>query len=156
MTGSGETQALYMILLVKHIMLCHATSPDLLKHTAPEPLFNGDSGIGPPSDLALDYLLWATATARPSIFTPLQSLPVEVQDMILEYVSIGTVVAAKVGCLLCFGSPFSWNDGAFIVTLEERHRIRPTGFSVESLIWFGEHKSGIAYLARPFPPLTLV
>lgn len=102
---SGEAQPHYMILSVKHIMLCYATGPNLLKHTAPEPLFNGDYGIGSPSDLALDYLIWATASARPTVFTPLQLLPVEVQDIILNYVSVGTVEAAKVGCLLGLGSP---------------------------------------------------
>ncbi|OCK76592.1 hypothetical protein K432DRAFT_360103 [Lepidopterella palustris CBS 459.81] len=147
-TDSGEAQAHYMILSVKHIMLCHATGPNSLKHTAPEPLFNGDYGVGPPSDLALDYLVWATASARPWIFTTLQSLPVEVQDIILKYVSAGTVLAAKVGCLLGLGSPFLWKDGPLMVTLEERYSIRPSGSSVESQVWFGEHKSGIVYLAR--------
>ncbi len=147
-TDHSKAQAHYMILSVKHIMLCYATSPNLLQHTAPEPLFNGDYGIGPPSDLALDFLIWATASARPSIFTPLQSLPIDVQDMILNYVSIGTVVTAKIGCLLGLGSPFSWKDGLLKITLEERYSIRPSGSSVESQVWFGEHKSGIVYLAR--------
>ena len=147
-TNSGEAQAHYIILSVKYIMLCHATGLASLKHTAPEPLFNGDYGIGPPSDLALDYLIWATASARPSIFTPLQSLPIEIQDIILNYVSVGTVVATKVRCLLGLGSSFSWKDGPLKVTLEERYLIRPSGSSVESQVWFGEHKSGIVYLAR--------
>ncbi|KAF2810984.1 uncharacterized protein BDZ99DRAFT_475845 [Mytilinidion resinicola] len=147
-TAFGEPQAHYMILSVKHIMLCHATSPNSLMYTVPEPLFNGDYGVGPPSDLALDYLIWATASARPRIFTPLQSLPIEVHDIILDYVSGGTVVAAKVGCLLGLGSPFLWKDGPLEVTLMERYKIRPTGSSVESEVWFGEQKSGIVYLAR--------
>ena len=147
-TYSCEAQAHYMILSVKHIMLCYATGANSLKHTAPEPFFNGDYGIGPPSDLALDYLIWATASARPSIFTPLQSLPIEVQDMMLNYVSVGTVAAAKIGCLLGLGSLFSWKDGPLKVTLEERYLIRPSGSSVESQVWFDEHKSGIVYLAR--------
>lgn len=97
---SGEVQAHYMILSVKHIMLCHATSLGSLKYTSPEPLVNGNHSIRPPSNPALDYLIWATASARPSIPTPLQSLPIEIQDVILNYVSIGTVIAAKIGCLL--------------------------------------------------------
>ncbi|KAH7389436.1 hypothetical protein DE146DRAFT_747597 [Phaeosphaeria sp. MPI-PUGE-AT-0046c] len=145
---SGEAHAQYMILSVKHIMLCHAANRDTLKHTAPEPLFNGDFGTGPPSDLALDYLTWATASARPSILTIIQALPVEAQDMILNYSSVGTVLAAKLGCMLGLGSPFSWKDGPLKVTLEERYVIRPSGSSVESQVWFGEQKSGIFYLAR--------
>ncbi|KAF2835300.1 hypothetical protein M501DRAFT_462415 [Patellaria atrata CBS 101060] len=147
-TDSGETQAHYMILSIRHIMLCYATGPDLFQHTAPEPLFNGDYGIGPPSDLALDYLTWATASARPSILTPLRSLPIEVQDIILNYISVGTVVAAKVGCLLGLGSLFLWKDGPLKVALQERYLIRHSGSSVESEVWFGEHRSGIVYLAR--------
>lgn len=144
---SEETQANYMILSVKHIMLCHAAGPTL-KHTAPEPLFNGDHDVSPASDLALDYLIWATTSARPLVFTPIQLLPVETQDTILHYVSLGTVVAAKEGCLLGLGSPFLWKDGSLIVTLEERHVTRPSGSSAESQVWFGGHKSGIVYLAR--------
>jgi len=44
-----------MILSIKHIVLCRVTGPNTLEYTALEPLFNGNYGIGPPSDLALDY-----------------------------------------------------------------------------------------------------
>lgn len=138
----------YMILSVKHISLCRVTSPTSLVNTAPERLFNGRSGSESPSDLALDYLLWATASARPLIETPLQLLPVEVQDMVLNHVSVGTVEAAKFGCLLGLGAPFLWRDGPLKVTLEARHVIRPSGSSVESQVWFDQHKSGVVYLAR--------
>jgi hypothetical protein len=131
-------------------MLCYANGSNSLQHTAPEPLFNGDYDTAPASDLALNYLIWATASARTSIFTPLQSLPIEVQDLILNHASAGTgrVSAAKLGCLLGLGAPFLWKDGPLKLTLEERYSIRPSGSSVESHIWFGEHKSGIVYLAR--------
>lgn len=46
-----RAHAHYMVLSVKHVMLCHASGPDSLEHTAPEPLFNGDYGTGAPSDL---------------------------------------------------------------------------------------------------------
>ncbi|KAF1948553.1 hypothetical protein CC80DRAFT_431300, partial [Byssothecium circinans] len=149
-TDCGEVQPNYIILSVKHVMLCHATGPSSLKHTAPEPLFNGDYDTAPPSELALNYLLWATASARPSISTPLQSLPVELQNIILDYVSVGTVETAKVGCLLGIGSTYSWKDGPLKVTLEKRHMIRHSRSPVESLVWFAEHKSGIVYLARKY------
>ncbi|KAF2493951.1 hypothetical protein BU16DRAFT_60318 [Lophium mytilinum] len=144
-TASGEAQAQYMVLSVKSIMLCHVTIQHSLECTVPEPLFNG---IEPPSGLALDYLIWATASARPWIFTPLQSLPIEIQNIILDYEVIGTLEAAKVGCLLGLGSPFLWKDGPLEVTLEERHLPLPSGSTVESQLWFGEHKSGIVYWAR--------
>jgi hypothetical protein len=147
-TISGESHAHYMILSVKHIMLCHTTDRASFKHTAPEPLFNGDYGTGSPSDLALDYLIWATASARLSIFTAIQFLPIEIQDMILNYSSIGTVGAAKLGCMLGLGSPFLWKHGPLKITLEERYVTRPTGYKVESQVWFDEHESGIFYLPR--------
>lgn len=145
---AAKSAANYMVLSVKHIMLCRASSPTSLVNTAPEPLFNGRYCSESPSDLALDYLIWATASTRPLIVTPLQSLPVEVQDMVLNYVSVGTVDAAKVGCLLGIGTPFLWRDDSLRITLEERHVIRPSGSSVESQVWFSEHKSGVVYLAR--------
>jgi hypothetical protein len=52
------------------------------------------------------------------------------------------------GCLLRIGSPFIWKDGLLKVTLEEMYRNRPRGMPVESELWFGEHLSGIVYLAR--------
>ncbi|RMZ73305.1 Dihydropteroate synthase [Pyrenophora seminiperda CCB06] len=76
------------------------------------------------------------------------SLPVEIQDIILNYSSADTVLAAKLGCMLGLESPFLWNDGPLKVTLEERYVIRPSGSSAESQVWFGEHTSGIFYLAR--------
>ncbi|KAF2423343.1 hypothetical protein EJ08DRAFT_618944 [Tothia fuscella] len=138
----------YIILSVRDIMLCQINGPNSLRHTAPEPLFNGNYGIEPPSKLALDYLVWAIASARITIPTPIQSLPVEIQDIILTYGSLGTVVAARLGCLLNIGSPFLWQDGSLTVALENNHVTRPSGSSVESLIWFDEHKSGLVYLAR--------
>ena len=146
--GSVQAQAHYMILSVKHIMLCRATGPNTLEYTAPEPLFNGNHHIGPPTDLALDYLIWATAAARVAISTPLQSLPVEIQDVILDYVSAGTVAAAKAGCLLGLGYPFRWKDGLLRVNLEERYTFRTPCSPPESQIWFGKHKSGIVYKGR--------
>lgn len=149
-TDHGEAQAHYIVLSVRHVMLCQATDQNSLQHTAPEPLFNGDYDIAPPSKLALDYLIWATASARPSIATRLQWLPVEVQDITLQHVSMetGTVVSATIGCLLGIGSTYLWKDGPLTVTLEERYRVRPSGSPVESQVWFAEHKSGVVYLAR--------
>lgn len=145
---SSEAQANYMILSVKHIMLCRVTSSASLQCTAPESLFNGDCDTAPPSNLALDYLLWATVSARPAISTPIHSLPIEVQNMILSYEPLGTVVAVRIGCLLGLGSPFLWRDGLLKLTLEARYLNRPTGSSVESEIWFIGRKSGMVYLAR--------
>nr|POE72074.1 hypothetical protein CFP56_11950 [Quercus suber] len=141
-------QASCVILSVKQIMLCHIAESSSLINTAPQPLFNGDHGSGSPSELAMDFLIWAMASARPLIVTPLQSLPTEVQDMTLEHAAIGKVGSAKLGCLLGSGTPFSWRDGPEEVTLATHRLNRPEGGSVESHIWFGEHKSGVVYLLK--------
>lgn len=52
-TMSGETLAHYMVLSVKHVMLCYGTNRASLKHTAPEPLFNDDYGTRPSTEYHL-------------------------------------------------------------------------------------------------------
>ncbi|OCK78658.1 hypothetical protein K432DRAFT_417860 [Lepidopterella palustris CBS 459.81] len=131
-TDYAQEQAHYMILSVKHIMLCHVTGPNTLEYTAPESLFNGNTG--PPSDLGLHFLIWATAAARNSIITRLVSLPVKVQDIIFGYVSAGTVAAAKTGCLLHLGCPCLWKDGPFNIVLEETCTNRTPWSPVESQV----------------------
>lgn len=138
----------YMILSVKHIVLCRATGRNELDCTAPEPLFNGNHDVGPPSDLALDYLLWATAPAVSLIHTPLSSLPIEIQDMILGYSAIGPIAAAKTGCLLSLGTPFLWKDGLEDINLEEHRRNRQPWSPVESQLWFQDSQVGITYRGR--------
>jgi hypothetical protein len=134
-----------MLLSVKHIVLCRVHGLNKFEHTAPEPLFNSDYNLGPPSEAALDYLLWATESARDLISTPLQLLPLEIQDMILASVSAGTVAAAKVGCLLGLGTPFRWKDGIQHIKLEDAGTSRTESSPVESQLWFGEHGIGIVY-----------
>ena len=68
--------------------------------------------------------------------------------MILGYSSIGTAVAAKLGCMLGLESPFSWRDGPLKVILEERFTVRPRGCLVETEVLFDEQKSGVVYIAR--------
>jgi len=146
--GSFQKPGHYMVLSVRHIMLCRATGPDKLEYTAPEPLFNGNHGVGPPSALALDYLLWATASYVPYISTPLQLMATEVQDMILSYASAGTVLAAQIGCLLGVGSPFRWMDGPLKIYLMETCRLRVAGPPVESQLWINKKNVGIVYKGR--------
>jgi hypothetical protein len=54
---SNPRRAHYIILIVKHILLCRATGSNSLLHTAREILSNGDHGIALSSNLALDYLI---------------------------------------------------------------------------------------------------
>jgi hypothetical protein len=143
-----EPQADFMILSVKGIVLCTAQGPNSLQCTSPVELFNGDDLTKPASDLALDYLIWATASARPFVDNAIQRLPVEIQDIILRHVSDGAVAAARFGCLAGIGSPFTWRDGPLYHELQVRYMHRPSGMPVESEIFFDQHKSGIVYVAR--------
>jgi len=138
----------YVLLSVKHITLCRVTGPNEFECAAPEPLFNGNHHIGPPSDLALDYLLWATASALCPINTSFRSLPIEIQDMILSYSAEGPVAAAMTGCLLNLGTPFLWKDGPAMINLETHITLHHLWMPVESQLWFSESKVGIVYRAR--------
>ncbi|KAF2476818.1 uncharacterized protein BDR25DRAFT_390589 [Lindgomyces ingoldianus] len=138
----------YMILSIKHIMLCRATSPNVFEYTAPERLFNGNPDTEPPSTLALDYLIWAvTPSVRPNS-TRLHLLPIEIQDNILKYVSAGSVAAAKIGCLLGVGSVFQWKDGVLNISLEETWTNRTPWSPVESQLWFSKSEIGLVYRGR--------
>lgn len=139
---------LYMILSIKHVMLCRATGPNVFEYTVPERLFNGNPDAEPPSALALDYLIWAvTPSVRPNS-TRLHLLPIEVQDNILKFVSVGSVAAAKIGCLLSLGSVFQWKDGVFNISLEETWTNRTPWSPVESQLWFSKSKIGLVYRER--------
>lgn len=134
----GETTT-YIILSVRHIILCHVDD-EKLRYTQPEELLNGTKR---PSKRAVELLLSATHSEPP--FTRLHSLPLELQDRILGGVSLGPVEGARVGCMLDLGSPFAWKDGGREIEREEGHRNRTPWTPVESQIYFGGSFSGLAY-----------
>ncbi|KAF2762626.1 hypothetical protein EJ05DRAFT_506330 [Pseudovirgaria hyperparasitica] len=138
----------YIILSVKHIVLCRAIGPYELEHTAPQSLFNGNPDVAPPSELALDYLLWALTPAISFINTPLLALPVEIQDIILGYAAVGPVAAARVGCILSLGTPYLWKHGPLDIKLEDIRMNRNPWSPVESQVWFSESEVGIVYRGR--------
>ncbi len=118
-----ESRPQYMLLSIKHIMLCKCPTKlgEPLIHTVPEPLFTGDPN-SPPSDLALSYLLWALSTSTKVISTLMRRLPIELQDQILSPLCAGPVARAHLGCLLSAGSSFSWNHRGVAVKLEKVRR----------------------------------
>ena len=138
-TGTAD----YLILSVKQIMLCRLGPSSRLEHTRPERLLNG---IDPPSELALRYLLWATST--PLFPTRLHLLPIEVQDLVLGFLSAGPVEPARVGCLLGLGSEFTWMDGPASIAVEETSTLRSPCTPIGSQILFGNQASGIVYKGR--------
>jgi hypothetical protein len=138
-TGLVDKSVTYLILSVRELIMYRINSENE-RYIEPERLFDGTY---PPSDEAIDLLLQATQTSAPT--TPLQKLPVELQDAILEKVSAGPIESARIGCLLNAGSVFSWRHGNQIIKREEGRPFRTPWTPVESHIWFGGYHSGIAY-----------
>jgi hypothetical protein len=137
-----KERANYMVLSVRHIVLCRV-SPYQFEYTTPLLLLNGDQK---PSSLALDYLIWATADEYP--ITRLHILPCELQNNILQHATIGPVAAARLGCVLGLGSPFVWKDCSMKISLEETYTNRTEWSPVESQLWFQESQVGIVYRGR--------
>jgi hypothetical protein len=130
-------------------MLCHLHSDGTFSYTAPAPLFNG---LDPPSPRAIELLLQGLPPSpRPPPHTPVHDLPLEIQDHILEYMSESSVEAARLGCILGLGSPFTWQrshdpprrGGAVELLSSPNHQTEFT--PVESQIFFGDTFSGISY-----------
>lgn len=133
----------YMILSVKHIVLACVPAPGSLWHTAPEPLLNGDSTT-PLSEVALDYLVWATTYSIDFSSNRLQAFPVEIQDLIVDHLAEDAISRAKIGCSMGLGSTFSWRgDGRDITIICLPNR--PVEDSEVIYVEFGDQDSGLAY-----------
>ncbi|KAF2801023.1 hypothetical protein K505DRAFT_291477 [Melanomma pulvis-pyrius CBS 109.77] len=137
--SSADTSLTYLILSVQELIL-YRINRELERYTEPKRLFDG---VHSPSDEAIELLLQATQTSAPT--TPLHTLPLELQDAILDKVSVGPIESARVGCLLDVGSVFAWKCGGRNIEREEGRRSRTPWTPVESHIWFGGYPSGIAY-----------
>ncbi|KAF2472128.1 uncharacterized protein BDR25DRAFT_366887 [Lindgomyces ingoldianus] len=136
---SADVVDTYLILSVRHIILCRA-GRDKVEWTQPEPCFNGVDSL---SGQALDMLLSATSTSPCQ--TPIHNLPTEIQNKIIQYTSQGSVEAARMGCILGLGLPFLWKDGDLPLEREEAHRNRSEITPAESQLWFDGYMSGISY-----------
>lgn len=147
--GDRTKQRTYLLLSVRHMLVCHVDSAGTFSYTAPITLMDG---LTLPSPSAINLLLQALSPSRPPPpRTPVHNLPVEIQDRILEFVSEGSFEAARLGCILGLGSPFPWmraadwprQGGPVQLFISPSHR---TEFSpVESKICFGDVFSGVSY-----------
>lgn len=137
--SSANKNTLYAIFTLRHIILCNSRGGELT-WSRPEPVLDGEH---PPSDRALNMLLWATK--RQPRLNALNIFPPEVQDAILIQATRSSVSAAKLGCELDIGSPYSWFAGDSKVEIEEVKRRRTEFSPVESQIWFDDIMSGISY-----------
>lgn len=146
----ASEQAHYMVLTVKHVMLCRVIGPGKLCHTMPEPLYNGNANEMT-SCLATEYVVWATESARNVGHLddpPVHNLPLEIQEMVLQEASRGKVASAHIGCVYNLGLPFDWSEGGNAIWPCEGYVQRPSGIHVDSEIWFGSEKSGLVYFAH--------
>ncbi|KAF4336746.1 hypothetical protein FBEOM_9377 [Fusarium beomiforme] len=135
---SATRTTTYAIMTLRQIVCCKATDGTLVC-TCPEPLF-GDS---PPTDSAIDLLLWASD--KPPKPSRLNRLPVEIQDRILLEAATSPVAAGKLGIELGLGSPFTWLDGRLKINLEEIRRHRTQSSPIESQIFVNGRMSGLSY-----------
>ncbi|TVY46737.1 hypothetical protein LOCC1_G006220 [Lachnellula occidentalis] len=146
--GDRTEQRTYLLLSVRHMLVCHVDSTGTFSYTAPTTLMDG---LTLPSPSAINLLLQALSTSRPQPRATLYSLPLEIQDRILEHVSKGPFEAARLGCVLGLGSPFTWmravdwprRGGPIELFTSPSHRNENS--PVESKICFGDIFSGVSY-----------
>lgn len=146
--GERIEQRTYLLLSVRHMLVCYVDSTGTFSHTAPTTLMDG---LTPPPPSAMNLLLQTLSPSRPSPRTPVHNLPLEIQDQILEHVSEGPVEAARLGCVLGLGSPFTWmravdwprRGGPVVLFSSPSHRTETS--PVESKIYFGDVFSGVSY-----------
>jgi len=136
---SSEQSLTYLILSVKHVMLCRINWYTE-RYTTPKRLFDGTN---PPSDEAVELLLEATQTDP--ITTFISKFPTELQDLILDFVSVGRIERARVGCILDVGSNFRWEGADQETEREMEDGNRLPEIPVASHICFGGRRSGVAY-----------
>ncbi|KZZ95243.1 hypothetical protein AAL_04474 [Moelleriella libera RCEF 2490] len=151
--GSTESVRIYVILTLRHVILCKAQEGELV-WTRSGTLFRD----GYASNTAIDMILWAINTTstgpQPSA---LNSLPIEVQDRILDHATTSFVASAKLGCELGAGSSSSWVDNGLKITLQEVKRHRMESSPIESQVYFGGVMSGLSYKQEPrdqVPPVS--
>lgn len=141
-------QRTYLLLSVRHMLVCFVDSTGTLSYTAPTIFMDG---FTLPSTSAVKLLLQALLPTRPPLHTPIHDLPLEIQDGILKYTSEGSVEAARLGCVLGLGSPVTWirtidkprRGGLIELFMSPSHRSEAT--AIESKLYFGDVFSGVSY-----------
>ncbi|KAJ8108900.1 hypothetical protein OPT61_g7848 [Boeremia exigua] len=128
------------LLFSRHSVSLYQRKNDTEKHTRPEPLLDTTPNF---TAAAIALLLEATQQSVSEHW--IQSVPSELQDMILEKAAVGPIERAKLGCVLNVGSVFKWQcDGRNIEReLADRHRVLST--RIESRVYFDDCFTGLAY-----------
>lgn len=147
--GDRTEQRTYLLLSVRHMLVCSVDSMGTFSHTAPTILMDG---LTLPSASAIHLLLQALSPSRPPPRTPVFTIFLwRSKDRILEFVSEGSFEAARLGCVLGLGSPFRWmravdwprRGGPVELFISPSHRTETA--PVESKIYFGDGFSGVSY-----------
>jgi hypothetical protein len=137
--GHANISRTYLI-FSRHSITLHQINENTEKYTKAERLF-----VSPPafSPEAIDLLL--KATQKPAAASCVNRLANELQDMILDKITVGPLQRAKIGCNLNIGAPFKWKSDSHNIEREEGCRNRTAETPVESQIWFDDCFSGLAY-----------
>lgn len=98
-------QPRYLLLSVRHFLVCRVDVTGKFSYTAPTSLMDG---LKLPSPSTVNLLLQALSPSRPLAHTPIHALLLEIQNRILRHVSEGPIKAARLGCVLGLGSAFNW------------------------------------------------
>jgi hypothetical protein len=135
----------YIIFSVRHIMLCTTDQKEQLFYTQPIEFLNG---LNPPTSFALDTLLHGLSSLSPTkpVYTSLNTLPIEIQDMVLNHIWI-PIERATIGCLIGIGSPFNWRDhGEEIELIDKIHPLaRKKGMPDRTSLFLDQEKLGLGY-----------
>ena len=142
-SSSGCVQRTYIVLSIREVFLYKTcTCGHATMYTKPERLFDGVDG---PSKQGLGHLLMIASSTSYSVSSRLHSLPLEIQNIILDDVSLGRVESGRIGCLLALDTPFQWKGAHGTIQRQEVLTTRPRGLFVESQIWFDDYLSGLVY-----------
>jgi len=79
----SHEQRMYLLLSLRHMLVCHVDPTGNFSHTAPVTLMDG---LTLPSPSAINILLQALSPSQPQPHTPAHNHPLEIQDRILEHV----------------------------------------------------------------------
>jgi hypothetical protein len=137
-TEGTAPPSIYLILSLQEICLCRI-SHDNKQYTQPLGLLNNTLQF---SSCAIELLPQATQqTPQPFLYC----LPIEIHDMVLNYVSVGPTERAKIGCTPNIGTIFDWKEIGRDIMRKIDYTDRRDGTPVESHIWFGTWHSGLMY-----------
>lgn len=132
----------YIVTSITHIQV-YRKAQRSVKCTPVEPFFDGQN---PPSEIAVRWMLNAIHGDAYPLTTRIHKLPLELQEMILDYASGGEIDRAYYAGILGLGIPFEWKSGGMPLKrlkLSKNRKISETFH--EQQIHFWNNFVGITY-----------